>query len=145
MTINRQRTPNRSHTIATQHKSCSSTLGTALHSHVTSSISGPKIFRLTLFPQYSQPILRVLNRALWYTYVIRINKMHSLYITYSMVQSPSWEANNIYINLLAPELFFLILPHLVKKMWIIREPNMLDLWNKLHSEEEKTKESIYRV
>jgi len=48
------------------------------------------------------------------------------------------------LNLLAPELFFLILAHSVYKMWIIQEPNTLDLWNKLHFEEEKT-ESIYRV
>jgi len=48
------------------------------------------------------------------------------------------------INLLAPELFFLILAHSVYKMWIIQETNMLELWNKLHFEEEK-KESIYRV
>jgi len=47
-------------------------------------------------------------------------------------------------NLLAPELFFLILAHPVYKMWIIQEPNMLDLWNKLHFEEEKT-ERIYHV
>jgi len=48
------------------------------------------------------------------------------------------------LNLLALELFFLILAHTVYKMWIIQEPNMLDLWNKLHFEEEKT-ESIYHV
>ena len=47
-------------------------------------------------------------------------------------------------NLLAPELFFLILAHSVYKMWIIQEPNMLDLWNKLHFEEEKM-ESMYNV
>jgi len=47
-------------------------------------------------------------------------------------------------NLLAPELFFLILAHPVYKMWITQEPNKLDLWNKLHFEEEKT-ESIYHV
>jgi len=44
-------------------------------------------------------------------------------------------------NLLAPELFFLILAHPVYKMWIIQEPNMLELWNKLHFEEKET-ESI---
>ena len=49
------------------------------------------------------------------------------------------------INLLAPELFFfLILAHPVYKMWIILEPNTLELWNILHFEEEKT-ESIYHV
>ena len=48
-------------------------------------------------------------------------------------------------NLLAPELFFfLILAHSVYKIRIIQEPNMLQLWNKLHFEEEKT-ESIYHV
>ena len=40
--------------------------------------------------------------------------------------------------------FFLILEHPVYKMWIIQEPNMLELWNKLYFEEEKT-ESIYHV
>ena len=40
--------------------------------------------------------------------------------------------------------FFLILAHPVYKIWIIQEPNMLELWNKLHFEEEKT-ESIYYV
>jgi hypothetical protein len=29
-------------------------------------------------------------------------------------------------------------------MWIIQEPNMLELWNKLHFEE-KQKDSIYHV
>ena len=47
-------------------------------------------------------------------------------------------------NLLAPELFFLILAHPVYKMWIIHEPNMLELWHKLHFEEKKM-ESIYHV
>ena len=32
----------------------------------------------------------------------------------------------------------------IYKMWIIQEPNKLELWNKLHFEEEK-KESIYHV
>jgi len=40
--------------------------------------------------------------------------------------------------------FFLILAHSVYKMWIIEEPNKLELWNKLHFEEEKM-ESINRV
>ena len=48
------------------------------------------------------------------------------------------------INLLAPELFFFILEHPVYKMWIIQEPNTLELWNKLHFEKKKT-ESIYNV
>ena len=38
----------------------------------------------------------------------------------------------------------LILAHREYKMWIIQEPNTLELWNKLHFEEEKT-ESIYHV
>ena len=46
-----------------------------------------------------------------------------------------------HFNLLAPELFFFILAHPVYKMWIIQEPNKLELWNKLRFEEEKT-ESI---
>jgi len=40
--------------------------------------------------------------------------------------------------------FFLILAQPVHKMWIIQEPNALELWNKLHFEEEET-ESIYHV
>jgi len=40
--------------------------------------------------------------------------------------------------------YFLILAHHVYKMWIIQEPNTLELWNKLNFEEEKT-ESTYHV
>jgi len=40
--------------------------------------------------------------------------------------------------------FFLILAHPVYKMWITQEPNKLELWNKLHFEEEKAK-SIHHV
>ena len=49
------------------------------------------------------------------------------------------------VNLLAPELFFFILAHPVYIMWIIQEPNTLELWNKLHFEEEKKTKSIYHV
>jgi len=38
--------------------------------------------------------------------------------------------------------FFLILAHPVYKMWIIQEPNTLELWNKLHFEERKNGECI---
>jgi len=41
------------------------------------------------------------------------------------------------VKRLAPELFFFILAHHVYKMWIMQEPNMLELWNKLHFEEKK--------
>ena len=40
--------------------------------------------------------------------------------------------------------FFLILAHSVYKMWTIQEPNMLELWNRLHFEENKT-EGIHHV
>ena len=40
--------------------------------------------------------------------------------------------------------FFLILAHPVYKMWITREQNTLELWNKLHFVEEKA-ESIYHI
>jgi len=40
--------------------------------------------------------------------------------------------------------YFLILAHPVYKMWIKQEPNKLELWNKMHFEEEKTK-SIHHV
>ena len=38
--------------------------------------------------------------------------------------------------------FLLILAHPVYKMWIIQETNTLELWNKLHFEEEKNGEYI---
>ena len=40
--------------------------------------------------------------------------------------------------------FFLILAHTVYKMWIIQEPNTLELWNELHFEEGK-KRRIYTM
>jgi len=49
-----------------------------------------------------------------------------------------------YLNLLAPESFFKTLAHSVYKMWIKQEPNTLELWKKLHVEEEKM-ESMYHV
>jgi hypothetical protein len=59
--------------------------------------------------------------------------------------SPFSQHHKNEFNLLAPELFFfLILAHPVYKMWIIQEPNTLEIWNKLHFEEEKT-ESIYHL
>ena len=49
----------------------------------------------------------------------------------------NWKVHEIWINPLAPELFFLISAHPVYKMWIIQEPNKSALWNKLHFEEKK--------
>jgi len=40
--------------------------------------------------------------------------------------------------------YFFNLAHSVYKTWIIQEPNKLELWNKLHFEEEEM-ESIYHV
>ena len=48
------------------------------------------------------------------------------------------------VNLLAPELLFLISAHPVYKTWIIQDRNKLALWNKLHFEEKET-ESIQHV
>jgi len=45
------------------------------------------------------------------------------------------ENNTRRINLLVQELLFLNLAHPVYKMWIKQEPNMLELWNKLHFED----------
>jgi hypothetical protein len=49
----------------------------------------------------------------------------------------------IYINLLAPEFYVLILARSVSKIWIIQEPKKVALWNKRHFEE-KT-ESVQHV
>jgi len=43
---------------------------------------------------------------------------------------------SLVLNLLAPELFFFNFSTPVYKMWIIQEPNTLELWNKLHFEDE---------
>ena len=54
--------------------------------------------------------------------------------THTLVALTFWRRNYFFLNFSTP----------VYKMWIIQEPNTLDLWNKLHFEEEKT-ESIYHV
>jgi hypothetical protein len=41
------------------------------------------------------------------------------------------------LNLSAPDYIKLILAHPVYKMWIIQEPNTLELWNNLHFEEKE--------
>ena len=49
-------------------------------------------------------------------------------------------------NLLAPELFLFILAHPVYKMWIIQEPNKVELWNKLHfKEKERTVYTMFKI
>ena len=63
--------------------------------------------------------------------------------TPNLEENPSSNVRDYLINLLAPD-FFLILAHPVYKMWIMQEPNKLELWNKLHFEKEKP-ESIYHV
>ena len=62
-----------------------------------------------------------------------------------LAYSPALHLHTLFprINLLAPELFFLILAHSVYKMWIIQEPNNLELWNKLHFKRKKLR--IYTV
>ena len=47
----------------------------------------------------------------------------------------------LYLTFWCRNYFFLIFAHPVYKMWIIQEPNTLELWKKLLFEEEKT-ESI---
>jgi len=57
-----------------------------------------------------------------------------------MKQTEFWRGKNgEYVACLKYSVrIFLILAHPVYKMWIIQEPNTLELWNKLHFEEEKT-------
>ena len=86
-----------------------------------------------------------------------IGRSRDLYLTthntHNRYPRPRWETNpqsqqasgrRTTPYTLEPELFFLILAHPVYKMWIIQEPNMLELWNKLHFEEKK-KDSIYTM
>ena len=70
------------------------------------------------------------------------NENNKIFFT-DILELFNW-TKEMFINLLAPELIFFILAHPVCKMWIIQEPNTLELWNKLHFEGGKT-ESIYRV
>jgi hypothetical protein len=54
-------------------------------------------------------------------------------------QKKSQASDDGHINLLETELFFNFSTP-VYKMWIIQEPNTLELWNKLHFEEGKNGE-----
>jgi len=77
--------------------------------------------------------------------IVRSEKLMTEFMNNSCFVFGLWfRASLIYINLLAPELFFLILAHPVYKMLIIQETNTLELWNQLYFEEKKT-ESIYNV
>jgi len=57
---------------------------------------------------------------------------------------PTLWARCLFLTFWRRNYFFLILAHTVYKMWIIQEPNKLELWNKLHFEKEKA-ESMYHV
>ena len=74
-------------------------------------------------------------------YQVRIFCWWDNFIAPANISAP----DRLSLDLLAPELFYLILAHPVYQIWIIQEPtNTLELWNKLHFEEKKT-ESIYHV
>jgi len=68
-----------------------------------------------------------------------MNNKGTKYVTI-MKQNAFWRGlNGEYIpclKYLTPELLLLILEHPVYKMWIIQEPNTLELRNKMHFEEE---------
>ena len=70
------------------------------------------------------------------------NHMVILHNTYWFSTVKMAAPTRLNIKLLAPELFFLILAHPVYKMWIIEKPNTFELWNNLHSEEEKNGEFL---
>ena len=91
---------------------------------------------------YSHKVLLMMGEFVaqnMYGWFTKTNKRKScciLLITYIVVLRS--------VNLLAPELFFLILAHSVYEMWIIQEPNKLELWNKLHFKERK-KRRVYTM
>jgi hypothetical protein len=82
----------------------------------------------------------VYNRMIWVT-----QKKH-LQFTSCFENKRKWSGTKGRPNneTFGAGIIFFILAHSVNKMWIIREPNMLELWNKLHFEEKRT-ESIYHV
>ena len=77
-----------------------------------------------------------------------------MYELFFPISSATNQPGDIYSNLLPAvnrcyltfwrQNYFLNFGTPLYKMWIIQERNMLDLWNKLHFEEEKT-ESIHHV
>jgi hypothetical protein len=64
--------------------------------------------------------------------------------TYMYFFSPSYSLTGYLKLTFWRQNYFLILARFVNKMWIIQEPNKLELWNKLHFEEKKT-ESAHHV
>ena len=66
---------------------------------------------------------------------------------FTTVNVTTWKQNKGRVSSLTfwcRNYFFLILAHSVNKMWIIQEPNKLELWNKLNFEEKKT-EIVHHV
>jgi hypothetical protein len=98
----------------------------------------------------------LINKYKYHIYVNKITKIcitntkhnDSLHSQFASIKNRSlnWKKRNSTVfNLIEQKLFFfLILAQPVYKMWIIQEPNTLELWNKLHFEEKKT-ESIHHV
>jgi len=62
------------------------------------------------------------------------------------IKKPNFDSDyrSKYLTFWRRNYFFYILAQSVYKMWIKQEPNMLELWNKLHFEE-KRMDSIYHV
>jgi hypothetical protein len=75
------------------------------------------------------------NLEIWFTWLIIVIIISSVIMLRTAYRLTFWRRNY----------FFFILAHPVYKMWIIREPNTLELWNNLHFEEGEKTESIYHV
>ena len=71
-----------------------------------------------------------------------MSQKYSFYPEESIQKNISYFHNADDVYRFGAGIIFLILAHTVYKMWIIQEPNTLELWNKLHFEGGKNGEYI---
>ena len=110
--------------------------------------------------QHTLRLLRLSNRISWYN-LYNIRREIDTFLRITLGKWPPWftvalyntfiivflcvcssSGGRIFLNFWRRNYFFLILAHPVYKMWIIREPNTLELWNKQHFEEKKNGEIL---
>ena len=105
-------------------------------------MEGSSVYRLG-FPPTTIPFVSLMNVSaplfhvrdaisMWESLWKTSNRIHLVSASVSLPvyrRLTLWRRNYFF--------FFLILAHLVYKMWIIQEPKKLALWNKLHFEEKK--------
>jgi len=104
---------------------------------------------LTIYNTCSFSTATMVGRAplnvTFYVHCLSCYGMHFNIILVSLQEFNEFGRQKVVLNFWRWKYFFFNFSTPVYKMWIIQEPNTLELWSKLHFEEGEKTENIYHV